>query len=459
MTTNKDKTTKLQNQIERETGLRIVKIEAQEQLGTFLNAGLAVLYQTVFAGPPYNEKFSTEEVKDIFQEFLDKKGNIFVALNPQDNKPVAFVVSVPLRMEFALAKLVKKNININEAAYFAEDCVAEDYRRNGLSGKMKKLLIETNSIDGLKKLLLRTNQCNYKQISAVNKSGGTVIPGLFNEVVSKRGDGTMITDKRAFYTFDTKTYERDAAQAEVLERVVIVRPGGNDTALVFDQIPRTEQGPLSLRIQKTYPGIEQVMFVEKGAKENIRGQMAGGEFCGNATRSLGFVLRDGKEGAVTLEVSGANEPAQVFVSDSGAKTSIPLKPDFDAIRKIPETGEYIVDMDGISFLVTTPDQVTGRKVLSLDDEDERKVLVQKILEEKDLAKRPASGVLIARKMGGDSYEIDPFVFVRDTGTLYYESGCGSGSTALGAVIALENNKSVEGLAVVQPSGGCLHCLH
>ena len=194
------------------------------------------------------------------------------------------------------------------------------------------------------------------------------------------------------------------------------------------------------------------MFVEKGVTENIRGQMAGGEFCGNATRSLGFVIRKGQDGLQTLEVSGADQPVSVLVSGKNAKTSVPLKPEFKAIQKNPETGEYTVDMGGISFLVTTPDQVTGKQVLALSSEEERKSLVQKILEETGLANQPASGLLIAQKTGENSYRLDPFVFVRDTKTLYYESGCGSGSTAIGAILALESGKSVKELKVMQPSG-------
>ena len=246
---------------------------------------------------------------------------------------------------------------------------------------------------------------------------------------------------------------------QCLKRVVVVRPGGNDTAIVFDPIPRAEQGCLSLMIQRAYPGIEQVMFVERGVRELIRGQMAGGEFCGNATRSLGFVLRDGKEGVETIEVSGASKPARVFVSGGGAKTSIPLKTDFGAVRRNHDTGEYIVDMEGISFLVTTPDLVTGKKALSLEGEQERKIFVQAILEQNQLSVCEACGIIIAHKVNENMYKIDPFVFVRDTGTLYYESGCGSGSTALGAVITLERKRSIEGLRVFQPSGMCLHRLH
>lgn len=444
---------RLQTQIELETGLRVEKVTAAEHLDTVLNTGLAKLYQQVFADPPYNENFSEKQVGDYFHGYLAQGGHIFVALDPKEqDKPIGFVVSVPLKADFAIASKVKDILDIDRAAYFAEDGVAHTHRKGGLSGKMKKLLIEANSIEGINKIILRTNQANYKQISGVNKSGGTVITDLFHDVTSPKENGNMTTDRRAFYLFDTDTHESDAQNVEILNRVVITRPGGNDTAIVFDPIPREQQGDLSLRIQKTYPGIEQVMFVETGKVEAVHGQMAGGEFCGNATRSLGYLLRDGKDGVQTLEVSGADQPVNVVVSGQNARTSVPIKPDFSAIQKNVETGEYIVEMQGISFLVTTPDQITGRQVLVLQDEEEKKARAVKILNETGLAKQPASGLLIADKINDAVYKLSPYIFVRDTQSMYYETGCGSGSAAVGAIAAMESGKSVHDLQVIQPSG-------
>ncbi len=76
----------------------------------------------------------------------------------------------------------------------------------------------------------------------------------------------------------------------LLEKVTFVRPGGNDTAIVWDSVAREEQGDISKDIQRQYESIEQVMYVEHDDDNQIRGQMAGGEFCGNATRSLGYLL-------------------------------------------------------------------------------------------------------------------------------------------------------------------------
>lgn len=263
-----DKKTELQKQIENETGLIIERVTAQEQLNDLLDAGLANLYQEVFGGPPYNEMFSAQEVRDIFQEFLDKKGCIFVALNPQaENRPVAFVVSTPLRAEFELAKLAGTKVEADKTAYFAEDGVAEDYRRNGLSARMKKLLIETNSVSSIGKMFLRTSQQNYKQISAVNKAGGVVISGLFQDVARKRLDGTTTIDENAFYLFDTEEYRQTAANALKLEKVIVSQSTNGDIAQVFDAVPDEQQSPLAARIKEVYPAIKKVLFVNNALQK------------------------------------------------------------------------------------------------------------------------------------------------------------------------------------------------
>ena len=48
--------------------------------------------------------------------------------------------------------------------------------------------------------------------------------------------------------------------------------------------------------------------------------------------------------------------------------------------------------------------------------------------------------------------IDPYVYVRDTGTLYYETACGSGSTALGLSLSITEGQSISNLEILQPSG-------
>lgn len=65
--------------------------------------------------------------------------------------------------------------------------------------------------------------------------------------------------------------------------VTILYPGGNTTAIV-EGIPSSqlERKRINDAIMKQFPKVEQVGFLDR-SKPLL--QMAGGEFCGNATRS------------------------------------------------------------------------------------------------------------------------------------------------------------------------------
>lgn len=266
----KNNLTRLQQQVEKETGLCIVRIQTEKELNMYLNKGLDALYRDVFGGPPYNEKFTLEEVRDIFRGFIREQGQVFVALDDEkDNKPVAFVTSVPLSAAFNVASAVKGSVRVKNAAYFAEDGVDANYRRKGISAQMKKLLLAACSVDGLEKVVLRTSANNYAQISAVNKAGGMVIRKTLQEVPRTLVDGKSVVDRNAFYLFNS-----DPKTSEVLNCVTVVRDaGGMDTAFVNDQSfagkPKTMLGKWFDKSRKktwardisdTYPGVSAVAF-------------------------------------------------------------------------------------------------------------------------------------------------------------------------------------------------------
>ena len=69
-----------------------------------------------------------------------------------------------------------------------------------------------------------------------------------------------------------------------------------------------------------------------------------------------------------------------------------------------------------------------------------------------LDKYSASGIMIADKNSDGKYRLEPFVYVRDVETLFYETGCGSGSTSIGLLIAKQSGKSISNLKITQPSG-------
>src|SRR6266478_8252681 len=98
-----------------------------------------------------------------------------------------------------------------------------------------------------------------------------------------------------------------------IQRLVIANPSGNVTAIVLDETPREKMHDVGLTIQSAYPSVEQVLFVERKGNA-VHGQMAGGEFCGNAARALGFLLAKGRDGDYTFTMSGTAEPVTAKIS-------------------------------------------------------------------------------------------------------------------------------------------------
>ena len=79
-------------------------------------------------------------------------------------------------------------------------------------------------------------------------------------------------------------------------------PGGNDTALVLKGVKNSKTRKIiSDKIMEENLNIEQVGFIDTDSNKLT---MAGGEFCGNATRCAIYEFLKGREGKIDIEVSG-----------------------------------------------------------------------------------------------------------------------------------------------------------
>lgn len=106
---------------------------------------------------------------------------------------------------------------------------------------------------------------------------------------------------------------------------------------------------------------------------------------------------------------------------------------------------FIVALEGIT-------QVISYRPLKISSKEEIKLQGYKILEKLRLTQSvPAAGVMFAKKQYG-IISIDPVVWVRDIQTLFYETACASGTTAiaLAETIRLERKSRAE-FSVLQPS--------
>ena len=214
--------------------------------------------------------------------------------------------------------------------------------------------------------------------------------------------------------------------------VVITAAGGNGTAIeiIDDPLTRMEYSSRGRLLGENAEklGTEQAGFI---VLSQGHFEMAGGEFCGNASRAAAVLfseLRNARD--VSFTVSGFKGVVHATVDKRA-------------------DGKYSVycRFPGMSVDVR-PAKLGGIVHVVIEDkfpaqQDTYQEIHHRLTEELNLRERDAVGVVwVERK--DDSVEIHPVVWVRSVDTFFYESSCGSGAIAACAVTGVSD--------IVQPTG-------
>lgn len=242
-------------------------------------------------------------------------------------------------------------------------------------------------------------------------------------------------------------------------------PGGNKTALVFgtdgletDIARRCEiQDKILERHANDVDGeVEQVGFVglDSAAPTLI---MAGGEFCGNATRTAAAHYLQGRTGEIELCVSGASRPLRAGRRITGEVwAEMPVYESLNEAVTLLPNGTYWVQMDGISHLIV-PQRIALPvldRIFACEHKADQLHIAVDLLEDTiaqyKLPAGEAYGLMLLEHTV-DMLTMHPFVHVKTAGTTYYETGCGSGAMCVGLVSSFLRGESVR-LPLVQPSG-------
>ena len=232
-------------------------------------------------------------------------------------------------------------------------------------------------------------------------------------------------------------------------------PTGNVTVLVMTPLPRERQPGIAARLLGPGGvGGEQVGFIEPAgdARCPARLQMMGGEFCGNATMSLGAMLArraglpESGEMAVKLEVSGSATPVPCRIRREGegwvGTVEMPLPTGVGEATLDTDAGRLtvpLVRLPGIAHLIIPAEA-------GLDEEQLRRRLPL-------WNAQIGADAIGALRFDAGTLAMDPLVYVPSAGTLVREHGCGSGTAAVGCHLAMEAGRDVE--APVRQPGGAI----
>lgn len=235
----------------------------------------------------------------------------------------------------------------------------------------------------------------------------------------------------------------------MLLRYAPVDPTKNITLLVTTPVARELQAQTALWLLRHEPDAEQVGFLEPSINAAARLQMMGGEFCGNATMSLGAWLCRKKKLAqgithdFLLEVSGADAPVSCSVTPVRhgyvGTVSLPLPQAVE--ERTFSTGSAtltlpVVFLPGICHIIA-PAGTFSRK------------------ESGEFLRRwsaelpgEAVGLILLDEV---RMHIAPLVYVKPTDTAVWERGCGSGSAAVSCYLTHRQQAS-QCLSIRQAGG-------
>lgn len=192
-----------------------------------------------------------------------------------------------------------------------------------------------------------------------------------------------------------------------------------------------------------FPSVEQVGFYQRVNSQSTELQMAGGEFCGNALRSLAYLLLDGKAGETLIKVSGVDQPLKAGVKRvRTAFGQMPILASLDSIQRYT-TDIYLVKLLGITHLIVTKSESMSESAIKQKGK-------QLLKDTHLLYTEPAAGVMFLSKDYGQ-FSIKPVVWVRDIKTLFLETACASGTAAVGLWQSWMTQSPETSLSVRQPS--------
>lgn len=223
--------------------------------------------------------------------------------------------------------------------------------------------------------------------------------------------------------------------------VAVLDPAGNVTAIVCSDVPAAERARVAAQILRLPElGIEQVAFLTAPRSGGeIRLEMMGGEFCGNALRCAGFyqALRNGTQGksCVFAEISGADgvQPVMADTAEGTASTVMPLP------LSVQPAGWADVQAARVTFAGIT------HFVIDCAQPDE--TLVQRAI-----AAAPEASAVGAIFLDRAHGSIKPVVFVRETASCVAENSCASGSVAAAVVLTADFADGITEIGIGQPGG-------
>ncbi|MCL2139162.1 MAG: hypothetical protein FWH41_06480 [Treponema sp.] len=245
----------------------------------------------------------------------------------------------------------------------------------------------------------------------------------------------------------------------MLLEIIQANPAGNITIFVMNPPERNEERMQAARklMADARLKAEQIAFVKAPAKpgEIWRMEMAGGEFCGNASRSFALLAakKEGLSGkhTVLIATSGMKNPLPVHIDTETQTAEIEIPPPV-AEKNIEINGQYfpLYAFDGITHIIAENMPPKDSNAL----EGFTRSLVQKINAQRQAEGLSSFGAIGVMFFNAEKSFLQPAVWTQAAGKIIFESSCGSGSAALG-IWAMRNETEADREFFLEQPGGTI----
>lgn len=243
-------------------------------------------------------------------------------------------------------------------------------------------------------------------------------------------------------------------------KYTIFDPTGNITALCEADPLLPDRLSAANKIMEEHPDVEQVGFVrmaDSGEESDAVLEMAGGEFCGNASMcaAVWYAMERASENtdSVMLKVSGASAPVEVrlkgkdknvFLADvhmPEAAGIVYKELEYDGIKAVVP----VVQMEGISHAVI--EQGSHFSQL-LQNKESAGRAVRKWCGE---LQSSGLGLMFIDESSDGLILLTPLVYIPSSDTLFWEHSCASGSSAVCMYMKEREGRDIS-IDMVQPGG-------
>lgn len=222
-------------------------------------------------------------------------------------------------------------------------------------------------------------------------------------------------------------------------------PSGNITILVIDEVAKENRIEVAEKLLKLEPTGQQVGFVSFSDDTcDLKIDMAGGEFCGNAMLSGAALYKQcyGGQDIVRVKMSGAKGVIDVSVDEQNgtyiASADMPAPDRYEyktMIFKDKEYRTFLVDIGSIIHLI----------MIDVLEKEDIEPAIKEWYRELDCN---ALGIMTYDE---ERSELVPAVLSNDGTFFCYESSCASGTTALAIYLATRDNCEVK-QEIKEPGG-------